>query len=140
MSDYDVGYGKPPKSGRFKPGVSGNPKGRPKRKLVPLAEIINNAINDPIKYREGRRTKFAPMRELSLKIVVDRAVGGDLEAAELAIKIRERAERYGDAGVDQIEVSGWLADYSGQTAEQKTRDLAMGRDAAPTEWWHSSDD
>jgi len=27
--DYEVGYGKPPKSGQFKPGESGNPKGRP---------------------------------------------------------------------------------------------------------------
>ena len=28
--DYEVGYGKPPKSGQFKEGKSGNPKGRPK--------------------------------------------------------------------------------------------------------------
>jgi hypothetical protein len=27
---YDVGYGKPPASFRFKPGQSGNPSGRPK--------------------------------------------------------------------------------------------------------------
>jgi Family of unknown function (DUF5681) len=31
MADDDVGYGRPPKKFRFKPGVSGNPKGRPKR-------------------------------------------------------------------------------------------------------------
>ena len=28
--DYEVGYGKPPKSRQWKPGQSGNPKGRPK--------------------------------------------------------------------------------------------------------------
>lgn len=28
-SDDDVGYGKPPKTYQFKPGKSGNPKGRP---------------------------------------------------------------------------------------------------------------
>ena len=28
--DYEVGYGRPPKHTRFKKGVSGNPKGRPK--------------------------------------------------------------------------------------------------------------
>ena len=27
---FDVGYGKPPKHSRFKPGQSGNPKGRPR--------------------------------------------------------------------------------------------------------------
>jgi len=29
---YEVGYGQPPKATRFKPGTSGNPKGRPKGK------------------------------------------------------------------------------------------------------------
>ena len=27
--DYEIGYGKPPKQTRFKPGQSGNPRGRP---------------------------------------------------------------------------------------------------------------
>ncbi|MEH6726420.1 MAG: DUF5681 domain-containing protein [Hyphomicrobiales bacterium] len=29
-ADYEVGYAKPPQSSRFKPSMSGNPKGRPK--------------------------------------------------------------------------------------------------------------
>jgi hypothetical protein len=29
MAKYKVGYGKPPKATRFKPGKSGNAKGRP---------------------------------------------------------------------------------------------------------------
>ncbi|MGK7651962.1 DUF5681 domain-containing protein [Roseovarius sp. B08] len=29
-ADYEVGYAKPPANTRFKPGQSGNPKGRPK--------------------------------------------------------------------------------------------------------------
>ena len=32
MADTETGYGRPPLSGRFQPGVSGNPKGRPKKK------------------------------------------------------------------------------------------------------------
>jgi hypothetical protein len=34
-----------------------------------------------------------PYRELSLKMLVDKAIGGDLDAAELALKILARAER-----------------------------------------------
>jgi len=30
MSEYKIGYGKPPKSSQFKRGKSGNPKGRPR--------------------------------------------------------------------------------------------------------------
>ncbi len=68
-------------------------------------------------------------------MLVDKAIGGDLGAAELALRILTRAERYGDPGVDPILVENWIADYPGQTADQKTADIAAGRDAAPTEWW-----
>jgi hypothetical protein len=30
--DYEIGYGRPPRHSQFKPGQSGNPKGRPKPK------------------------------------------------------------------------------------------------------------
>jgi hypothetical protein len=140
MANHDIGYGKPPESGRFRPGTSGNPKGRPKRKQMPAAEIVQKALDAPIKYREGGRTKVATWREVSLKTLVDRAVNGDLRAAEHILKIRAHAERYGDPGADQILVEGWLPDYPAQTAEAKTRDFARGRDAEPTEWWRSPKD
>jgi hypothetical protein len=140
MPSYQVVYGKPPLSGRFRAGVSGNPKGRPKRKPTPLAERIKSALDAPIKYRERGRTKVATYRELSLKMLVDRAISGDLDAAELALSILDRAERYSDPSLDPILVENWMADYPGQTANQKTADVAVGRDAAPGEWWLSSKD
>jgi hypothetical protein len=139
VASYEIGYGKPPRSGRFRAGVSGNPSGRPKRKPSPLAEIIKATLNAPIEYREGGRTKVATYRELSLKILVDKAIGGDLDAAELALKILARAERCGDADLDPILVDNWVADYPGQTANQKTADFAAGRDAPSAEWWPSSE-
>lgn len=41
MADYEVGFGKPPISRRFAPGVSGNLKGRPKKRPIPLAQTID---------------------------------------------------------------------------------------------------
>jgi Family of unknown function (DUF5681) len=140
MASYETGYGKPPLSGRFRHGASGNPKGRPKRNPTPLAERIKTVLNAPIEYRERGRTKVATYRELSLKMLVDRAISGDLGAAELALKIVARAERYGDPGVDPIQVKNWIADYPDQTANQKTADFMAGRDATPAEWWRSSED
>ena len=96
MASYEIGYGKPPLSGRFRAGVSGNPRGRPKRKALALAERIKTVLNAPIEYRERGRTKVATYRELSLKMLVDRAINGDLDAAELVLKILAHAERYGD--------------------------------------------
>jgi hypothetical protein len=139
MASYEIGYGKPPASGRFRAGVSGNPKGRPKRRPTLLAERIKSVLNAPIEYRERGRTKVATYRELSLKMLVDKAIGGDLDAAELALKILARAERYSDPGVDPILVENWTADYPGQTASQKTADFEAGRDAAPAEWWSLSE-
>jgi Family of unknown function (DUF5681) len=139
MASYEVGYGKPPLSGRFRAGVSGNPRGRPKRKALALAERIKTALNAPIEYRERGRTKVATRRELGLKVLVDRAINGDLDAAEQVLKIRARAERYGDPGIDPVLVENWIADYPGQTADQKTREFAAGRDATPAEWWSSSE-
>ncbi len=129
MEDDKVGYRNPPRSKQFKPGVSGNPAGRPRRTPVPLAEKINAILNAPVEYRERGRTKFATRRELGLKILAERAAGGDLGAAENLLKIRDRAERYGDTGVDRLIIHDWLPDYPGQTGADKTEASALVDDA-----------
>ena len=52
---YEVGYGKPPEASRFKPGRSGNPKGRPrgsKNKRISLPK------KPPFSCREYQETNF----------------------------------------------------------------------------------
>ena len=49
-SDEDVGYGKPPKANQFKPGKSGNPKGRPKgarSEATMLVELLSQNRDPP---------------------------------------------------------------------------------------------
>jgi hypothetical protein len=124
MTDDKVGYGRPPKHSRFKPGVSGNPKGRPKRKPHAVAEIIKNALGAPVQYREQGQTKTAPREEVGLKRLVADAVHGDLAAAATILRVRARCARIGEVGSETIEISNWRRDYPGQTAEQKARDYA----------------
>ena len=50
--NYEVGYGKPPKHTRFKPGQSGNPKGRkPGSKNV--MTLLEQTLFDTVKVREN---------------------------------------------------------------------------------------
>jgi Family of unknown function (DUF5681) len=83
MSSGKVGYGNPPRGSRFRAGVSGNPKGRPKSEGSSVAERIESLLDTPIEYREGGRIKVATHREIALRKVVDNAVSGDLGAAAL---------------------------------------------------------
>jgi Family of unknown function (DUF5681) len=133
MPDYEIGYRKPPKKTRFKPGVSGNPKGRPKCGPSTMAKIIHNVMNAPIEYREKGRIKAASRHELSIKILVERAVKGDIAAAEHLLRVRA----HGEVGSDRLRICDWLPDFPGQTADQKTKDFAGTTAVEPLEWWHS---
>jgi Family of unknown function (DUF5681) len=108
MTDDMVGYGRPPTKSQFKPGVSGNPKGRPKRDPAAISNIIKTALNAPIQYRERGRTKTATRTEIGLRKLVENALNGDLTAAATLLEYRIQASRNGDIGVETVEVTGGL--------------------------------
>lgn len=123
MADYEVGYGKPPKKTQYPPRKSGNPKGRPKLAPDMLGKIVREVLDAPMRYRENGRTKTATRREVKLKLLVERAVKGDAQAAELLLKKRRHAVRSGEAAGKRLLITDWLPDFLGQTAEQKTQDM-----------------
>jgi hypothetical protein len=126
MSEYEVGYRKPPKNSRFKKGASPNPKGRPKRKLLAVGDVFDNVLDAPAEYREGGKTKRATRRELTLRNFVRLALSGDVKAAETLLKLRAHAQRFGDARVNRVEVKDWLPDYPGQTASKRPANSQHG--------------
>lgn len=101
MADYEVGYGKPPTSTRFKPGESGNPRGRPK-KSVPRretdAEILRRIGDELIEIKGVRRSR----REWELIALQAKACSGHVAAARHLQSIREKA------GLDKPKVGGVL--------------------------------
>ena len=119
MDEYEVGYGKPPRSAQFRRGTSGNRTGRPRRKPDMLGELVQGVLDAPVRYRENGRTKTATRRELRLKLLVEKAMKGDVGAAALLLKKRHQALRQGEAGAKQVVVTDWLPDTPCQTAEEK---------------------
>ena len=71
--EYTVGYAKPPKSTRFKPGKSGNPKGR--RKGEPsVSEQIRALLRQKVAVTEGGKRKL--LSRAGGDVQIDRQEGG----------------------------------------------------------------
>ena len=66
---YEVGYKKPPKHTRFKPGQSGNPKGRPKK-----AESLNTIVRENLTQKVTVRTSLGEKRITRIEAVIHKAV------------------------------------------------------------------
>jgi hypothetical protein len=78
--DDDVGYGKPPRAHQFKPGQSGNPKGRPKGKKNE-ATMLDELLFQKIKVREGGRERRITLFEGMLRRFAEDSLKGNIKAA-----------------------------------------------------------
>jgi hypothetical protein len=82
--DYDVGYGKPPKAGQFKPGQSGNPNGKPKG-AKNLKTELEEELHETIPIKEQGKTKKVSKQRAMLKSLMAKAVQGDTKAANVVL-------------------------------------------------------
>jgi hypothetical protein len=92
MSDeYEVGFGKPPEQSRFRKGVSGNPRGRPKGALNKKT-ILGRTLQEKVVITENGKRKRITKREALYKQIVNKGVSGDLKAAVEVIKLDSSPE------------------------------------------------
>lgn len=86
VRDYAVGYGRPPLSSRFKKGMSGNVRGRPKGQKN-LKTLIKQAMTAQVSVREGSRsTKVSKLVAVVLR-QLQTALKGDDRSAMAVIKM-----------------------------------------------------
>ena len=83
-ADYEVGYRKPPAKTRFKPGVSGNPHGRPKG-ASNFSTILDQELGIKRSITEQGRPKTVTNRRVIVKQLVNKAASGDIKSIALLL-------------------------------------------------------
>ena len=81
-----VGYGRPPVHSRFKPGQSGNPRGRPKGTLN-FTTDLKRILQAPVTLNDGRKTRRVTTQEAALLRLAEKALKGDPRALEKLVSL-----------------------------------------------------
>ena len=98
--NYEVGFAKPPEKSRFKPGISGNAKGRPKgtknkasvHPLERLTETILHEAYRRIPILEGGKMGKITMMEANIRAMANHGAKGNTRAAGQFIKMVQTIE------------------------------------------------
>lgn len=89
MKGEKIGYGRPPKKSQFKPGQSGNPKGRPKGS-VNLATDLSSELGELISVKENGRTRRISKQRALVKSLAAKALQGDIRALTTLLTLQTR--------------------------------------------------
>lgn len=100
QGSYDVGYGKRPTETRFRPGQSGNPRGRPKGWKNQRATLSTERLKDiileeayrTIKVNDGDRQVSVPMAQAIVRSLAVGAAKGNTRAERLFAELLATTE------------------------------------------------
>ena len=78
---YEVGNKKPPRHAQFKPGFSGNPKGRPKGSVNLRTRVRQGLRKSIVVAKNGRPTRM-PVLDVIANRLLESSMKGDLKAIQ----------------------------------------------------------
>ena len=90
-SDYEVGYGKPPRDTRFIKGQSGNPRGRPPG-AKNLKTLLSEALNEPVIVTENGGRRKVTKRQAIITQLVNRSATADFRAIKILLDMLREIE------------------------------------------------
>jgi hypothetical protein len=121
---YDVGYSNPPKEHRFKPGRSGNPKGRPKGSKN-TATLLHEILDRKVDMRSGDIVRKVTVREAILTRFAESALKGDTKTAgfllqryDMGVAVNEHATDVATQDEQEI-IDAFLQSHAKGKGEQK---------------------
>lgn len=104
---YEIGYRRPPKSGQFKKGQSGNPKGRPKGSKN-FMTLLDQELDQKITVNEnGRKKEITRMQAVVKRMVAD-TLQGNMRTLMTMVEIMRRHGKFDESEVEELAPS----DYS----------------------------
>jgi uncharacterized protein DUF5681 len=93
---YEIGFGKPPKSMRFRPGQSGNRRGRPKGSRN-WGAVLQDELDAKIEVADSGRRRKLPKGQVALRQVANKAAAGDLKALATIIELLRKTGQLKEA-------------------------------------------
>ena len=81
---YQVGKGRPPRATQFKPGVSGNPSGRPKKPPTFRADFLAE-LSAPIDVVENGKRHRLTKQKAMIRSLLAAAIDGDARALPVVL-------------------------------------------------------
>jgi hypothetical protein len=125
--NYVVGRGRPPLLTRWKPGQSGNPKGRPKG-AKNIMTCFRQELNRKIDIRERGIVRRVTSREAIAKTITNRALKGDpkllpvimaIDRDVSALEAREKRKRSLDGMTAQEAMEAYRRSIRGEDDDEE---------------------
>lgn len=98
---YEIGYRRPPASGKFKKGASGNPRGRPKGSRNFLT-LLEKELDQTVVVNENGKKKKLTRLQAMVKRMVNGALQGDQKSLLTLIEILRRTGRFESADTEDL--------------------------------------